>query len=194
MNKPIYLGHAKLDISKIFMQEFWYDYIKPKYADKARLCYMDTDSFIIIIETENFYKDIAKDVEKWYDTSNYDEEDERPLLTGNNKKVIGILKDELGGKIMTEFIALRAKAYAYLIDGYKNDDYNKNKINKKAKGTKKCAIKRILKFNDYKDALFKSKPILTRQQIFKSDHHKVYTEEVNKIALSSNDHKRIQTF
>ena len=77
MNKPIYLGQAILDISKTLMYEFWYDYIKPKYEDKARLCYMDTDSFVINIKTEDFYKDIASDVEKWFDTSNYDKNDKR---------------------------------------------------------------------------------------------------------------------
>ena len=75
---------------------------------------MDTDSFIINIKTEDFYKDIGNDVERWINTSNYDENDKRPLPIGKNKKVIGLFKDELGGKIMTEFVALRAKAYAYL--------------------------------------------------------------------------------
>ena len=72
MNKPVYLGQAIFDISKTLMYEFWYDYIKPKYQEKAKLCYMDIDSFIIHIKTEDFYKDIANDVEKWFDTSNYD--------------------------------------------------------------------------------------------------------------------------
>ena len=129
MNKPIYLGQAILDISKTLMYEFWYDYIKPKYGDKARLCYMDTDSFVMHIKTEDFYKDIAGDVERWFDTSNYDEKDKRPLPIGKNKKVIGMFKDELGGKIMIEFCALRAKAYAY-----KSDDDTERK---EAKGTKK---------------------------------------------------------
>ena len=86
MNKPIYLGQAILDISKTLTYEFWYDYIKPKYGDKARLCYMDTDSFVIHIKTEDFYKDIADDVERWFDTSNYDEKDERPIPTVKNKR------------------------------------------------------------------------------------------------------------
>ena len=90
MNKPIYLGMSILDISKTLMYEFWYDYIKPKYQDKAKLCYMDTDSFVIHIKTEDFYEDIANDVEKWFDTSNYDENDKRPLPIGKNKKVIGL--------------------------------------------------------------------------------------------------------
>ena len=100
MNKPIYPGMSILDISKALMYEFWYDYIKPKYGDRAKLCYTDTDSFVIYIKTEDFYKDIANDVERWFDTSNYDENDERPLPIGKNKKVIGLFKDELGGKIM----------------------------------------------------------------------------------------------
>ena len=111
MNKPVYLGQAILDISKTLMYEFWYDYIKPKYGDKARLFYMDTDSFIMHIKTEDFYKDISNDVDKWFDTSNYDKNDNRPLKIEKNKKVIGVFKDELSGKIMTEFCALRAKAY-----------------------------------------------------------------------------------
>ena len=109
MNKPIYLGISILHISKILMYEFWYDYIKPKCRDRAKLCYMDTGSFFIHIKTEDFYKDIGNDVEKWFDTSNYDEHDKRPLPAGKNKKVIGLFNDELGGKIMIEFVGLRAK-------------------------------------------------------------------------------------
>ena len=186
MNKPIYLGQAILDISKTLMYEFWYDYIKPKFGGKARLCYMDMDSFIIHIKTEDFYKDIAGDVERWFDSSDYDEKDKRPLLIGKNKKVIGMFKDELGGKIMTEFCALRAKAYAYKLD----DDTEM----KKAKGTKKCIVKREITFKNYADALFNDEVIIKSQQRFRSDHDKVYTEEVNKIALSSNGNKRIETF
>ena len=156
---------------------------------------MDTDSFVIHIETEDFYKDIANDVEEWFDTSNYDENDKRLLPIGMNKKVIGLFKDELGGKIMEEFCALRAKTYAYLINGYNDDDYDKEKIiNKKAKGTKNCVIKRRLMFKNYTDSLFNDKIILKSQQRCKSDHHKVYTEEVNKISLSSNNNKILQTF
>ena len=132
INKPVYLGQAVLDISKTLMYEFWYDYIKLKYGDKARLCYTDTDSLVIYIETEDFYKDIAGDVEKWFDTSNYDENDDRPLPIGMNKKVIRKFKDELGGKVITEFITLRAKVYAYL-----KEDGSEHK---RAKGTRKCII------------------------------------------------------
>ena len=141
MNKPIYLGLSILEISKSLMDEFWYDYMKPKYGNNVKLCYMDTDSFIMDIKAEDFYKDISNDVEKKFDTSNH--EVNRPLPTGKNKKVIDLMKDELGGKIITEFVSLRPKTYSYLTDDCKED--------KKAKGTKKCVIKRMIKFNDYKN-------------------------------------------
>ena len=184
INKPIYLGLSILKISKILMYEFWYDYMKPKYGDNVKLCYTDTDSFILNIKTEDFYKDIANDVEKRFDTSNY--EVDRPLSAGKNEKVIGLMKDELGGKIITEFVALRPKTYSYLTDDCKED--------KKAKGTKKCVIKRVIKFNYYKNCLLNDKVVLKSQQRFKSEKHDVYTKNVNKIAPSSNDDKRLSTF
>ena len=184
MNKPIYLGLSILEISKILMYEFWYGYMKPKYNDNVRLCYMDTDSFIMNIKTNDFYKDIANDVECKFDTSNY--EVKRPLPIGKNKKVIGLMKDELGGEIIMQFIALRPKTLtdnSYLTD---ND-----KIDKEAKGTKKCVIKKMIKFYDYKKCLLNDKVILKSQQRFISTKHDVYTENVNKIALSNDDDKRI---
>ena len=160
--------------------------IKPKYVDRTKLCYTDTDSLVIYIKTEDFYEDIANDIERWFNRSNYDENDERTFPIGKNKKVIGLFKDKLGRKIIAEFFPLRAKAYAYSMeDGSKH---------KKAKETKKRVIKRELIFQNYKDSLFNDKIILKSQQRFKSDHHKEYTEEVNKIALSSNDDKKLQTF
>ena len=114
MNKPIYLGLSILDISKILMYGFWYDYIKPKYGNRVKLCYMDMDGFVMSIKTNDFYEDIAHDVEKRFDISNY--EANIPLPTGKNKKVIGLMKDELGGKIITEFVTLRPKTYSYLTD------------------------------------------------------------------------------
>ena len=181
MNKPIYLGLSILEISKILIYEFWYDYMKPKYNDNIKLCYMDTDSFIMNIKTEDFYNDIANDVEKRFDTSNY--ECDRPLPTEKNKKVIGLMKDELGGRIITEFVTLRPKTYSYLTDDFKED--------KKAKGTKICVIKRMIKFDDYKKCLLNGEVILKSQQRFKSKGHDIYTENINKIALSSNDDKRL---
>ena len=176
MNKPIYL-----EISKILMYEFWYDYMKPKYSDNVKLYYTDTTSFIINIKAKDFYKDIANDVEDRFDTSNY--EVYRLLLTGKNKKVIGLMKDELGGKIITEFAALRPKTYSYLTDDCKED--------KNAKGTKKCVLKKMIKFNDYKNCLLNHEVVLKSQQGFKSKRDNVHTENINKIALGSNDKKRI---
>ena len=138
MNKPLYLGMSILDISKILMYEFWYNYIIPKYGEKAKLCYTDTDSFIIYIKTEDFFEDISSDVERWFDTSSYDKNDKRLLPIGKNKKVLGLFKDQLGGKIITEVVAYRPKAYAYLDDNGNN--------HKKAKGTKKCVIKQKCMF------------------------------------------------
>ena len=187
MNKSIYLGVSILDISKTLMYKFWYGYLKPKYNDKVKLCYMDTGSFIIIIiNTEDFYKDIANDVERWFDTSNYDKNDKRPLPVGKNKNVVGLFKDELGGNIMLEFIANGSKTYAYLL----NDDSE----TKKAKGVKRYKVKRRLMFENYKDSLFNNKIIMRKQMRFKSDHHDMYTEEINKVALYYTDDKRLQTF
>ena len=181
MIKPIYLGLSILEISKILMYEFWYDYMKPRYNDDVKLCYMDTDSFVMHIKTNDFDKDISDDVDNRFDTSNH--EVKRPLSIGKNKKVIGLMKDELGGEIITEFITLRPKTYSYLTD---ND-----KIDKKAKGTKKCVIKKMIKFDDYKKCLLNDKVILKSQQRFISNKHDVYTEDVNKIGLSNDDDKRI---
>ena len=157
------------------------------------------DSFIMNTKTNYFYEDIASDVENRFDTSNYEVNTSettaepsslernalarRPLPIGKNKKVRGLMKDELGGKIIMEFVTLRPKTYSFLTDNGKED--------KKVKGTKKCIIKKMIKFNDYKKCLLNGKIILKSQQRFLSNKHDVYTENVNKIALSNNDDKRI---
>ena len=120
MTKPLYLGMSILDIRKILMYEFWYDYINPKYEDRAKICYTDTDSFIIYIKTKDLFEGISNDVEGWFDTSSYDANDTRPITIGKNKKVPGLLKYELGGKIMAEVFALRPKIYTYLMDDGSN--------------------------------------------------------------------------
>ena len=193
MNKPLYLGQDILDYSKMLMYKFWYDYLKPLYNDKIELCYMDTDSFIIYVETDYFYKDISNDVNKWFDTSNYSKDIDRPLEKGENKKVIGRFKDELGGLIMSEFCAHRGKTYAFLIDGFNDHGYEKRGIsNKKAKGINKCVIQNQITFNDYINVLFNKTCLKTQQFGFRSRNYEVYTEKINKIALSSNDNKIIQ--
>ena len=113
MNRPLYIVLSIVEISKILMYEFWYDYVKPKYGEKAKLCY--TDSFIVYIKIDYVYKDIVKDVGTRFDTSNY-EIDLVHYLKEKIKKVMGLMEEELGRKIMTEFVGLRAKTYSYLID------------------------------------------------------------------------------
>ena len=158
MNKPIYLGLSILDISKITMYEFWFDFIKSKYGSRAKLCYMDTDSFIINIKTEDFYKDISENVMERFDTSNYIFD--KPLPINVNKKVVGLMKDGLGGGIITEFVALRPKAYSYKIDD--------NIELKKTKGAKKCVINKMLSFSDYKNCLFDNEKVLRLQHTIKT--------------------------
>ena len=111
MNKPVYLGLSILEISKTLMYEVWFDYMKPNYGDNVKLCNMDIYSFIMHIKAENFSKDIVNDVEKRFDTSNY--EVNRPLPTGKNKNVLRLMKDKLGERIMTDFAALRPKTYIH---------------------------------------------------------------------------------
>ena len=137
MSKPVYLGQAKLDLSKIVMYEFHYDYMKQKYPKGLTLCYMDMDSLIYSIETDDFYKDIANDVKNRFDTIGYNPN--RPLPVGLNKKVIGLMKDELGGEIMTEFVTLRSKMYAYKTGSAES---------KKCKGIKKCIVRKMISFED----------------------------------------------
>ena len=154
MNKPVYLGQAILDLSKIVMYEFHYDYTKQKYPEGLTLCYMDTDSLIYDIETEDFYKDIAEDVKDRFNMSGYNPHgycvpgtmawSHRPLPVGLNK-VIGLMEDELGGEIMTEFVTLKPKMYAYKTGESES---------KKCKGIKKCVICKRISFEDYKACLF----------------------------------------
>ena len=177
MNKPVYLSQAILDLSKIVMYEFHYNYMVPKYGlEKLKLGYMDTDSLVYDIKTEDFYEDIANDIEARFDTSGYSKTDFRPLPMGLNKKVIGLMKDELGGKIMTEFVALTPKLYSY-----KKLDSSEDK---KCKGIKKCVVKKTLTFEDYKTCLFSDSTEYRSQLMFKSSKHEVHTIEVNKVAFN----------
>ena len=181
MNKPVYLSQVILDLSKIIMYEFHYDYMVPKYGLlKFKLCYMDT---VYDIKTEDFYEDIANDVEARFDTSGYSKTDFRPLTIGLNKKVIGLMKDVLGGKIMTDFVALRPKLYSYKkLDGSEE---------KKCKGIKKCILKKTLTFEDSKTCLFSDSTEYRSQLMFRSAKHEVHTIEVNKVTLNRDDDKRI---
>ena len=110
MNKALYLGMSILDISKTLMYKFWYDYFKPKYRDREKLCYTDTDSFMINIITEDFFQDISIDVENWFETSNCDKNDKIPLPIGNDKKVTGLFKDDLGRKNINRICCTKTKS------------------------------------------------------------------------------------
>ena len=138
---------------------------------------MDTDSFMYHIKTEDFYADIADDVEERFDMSGYDKEDARPLPIGKNKKVIGLMKDELGGKIMTEFVTLRPKLYSYR-------NINEEEV-KKCKGIKKCVVKKTLAFDDYVNCLFSGTNAYRYGKIGKSGrigvpHKTLVTERIAK--------------
>ena len=182
MNKPVYLGMSILDLSKIVMFDFHYKYIKPKYGKQAKLLFTDTDSFLYEIQTEDFYKDISGDVKDRFDTSDYPEGHPSGIPTGVNKKVLGMFKDEAAGKIIKEFVGLRAKLYSYKMD--------EGEENKKCKGIKKAVVEKSIRHEDYKTCLETGKEQLRRQNIIRSYEHTLYTEEVNKIALSATDDKR----
>ena len=182
MNKPVYLGMSILDLSKNVMYDFHYRYIKPKYGNKAKLLFTDTDSLLYEIETEDFYKDISGDVKDKFDTSNYPENHPSGIPAGLNNKVLGMFKDEEGGKILKEFVGLRAKLYSYKMD--------EGKENKRCKGIKKAVVKNSITHEDYLTCLETGEEQLRRQNIIRSYEHVLYTEEVNKVALSATDDKR----
>ena len=179
MNKPVYLGMCILDLSKIIMYDFHYNYIKPKYGEKAKLLMTDTDSLFYEIQTEDFYKDISGDVKDRFDTSDYPENHPSGIPTGINKKVLGMMKDEAAGKIIKEFVGLRSKLYSYIME--------EGKETKKCKGVKRQVVKNYITHEDYKTCLITGKEKLVRQNIIRSYDHELFTEEVNKIGLSAAD-------
>ena len=142
MSKAVHLGLSILELSTTVVSKSWFHCVKPKYNEKAKLCYMNTDSFIVHVK-KDVDKDIAKDVGKRFDTSNY--ELGKPIPERKYKKGIGLMKDKLGRKIMTEFVRLRVKTYSYLTD--------QGSVSKKGKDTKKSIIKRKIKFEDYGNCL-----------------------------------------
>ena len=181
-NKPVYLGMCILELSKTLMYDFHYDYIKQKYGDKAKLLLTDTDSTLYVIQTEDFYKDISADVKHRFDTSNYPPDHPSGIPSGFNKKVLGMFKDEVGGKVIDEFVGLRAKLYSYkMLEGEES---------KKCKGVKKSVIKKSIAHEDYKKCLFTGKEQLRKMNVIISHMHEVYKEEVNEIALCPDDDKR----
>ena len=120
-DKPIYVGQAILDLAKILMFDFHYSYIQPKYGKKAELLFTDTDSLMYEFETEDFYKDIKKDIKKKFDTLDIPPDHPSGIKTGINKKVIGMFKDEEAGKQITHFAGLRPKLCSYKYDNQKTN-------------------------------------------------------------------------
>ena len=194
MDKPIMVGQAILDKSKELMYHFYYNYLIPKYKQNVKLMYMDTDSFVLEIETDDFYEDIKDDLKEWFDTSGFHKNmalpDEYAKIASVNKKVIGKMKDELGKCYMTEFVAVSPKIY-----GYKESRLDNSLIeHKKAKGTKKNVTKKTLCFDMYKQCIFENKTFNCIQHRIKSNPLSTDTLQINKIALNNYDNKRLRSF
>ena len=186
-NKPIYLGMCILDLSKTLMFEFHYDYIKNKYSDRGKLLMTDTDWLIYEIKTDDLYYDISKDVETKFDTSEFNKNhpavvDSVKFKVGVNKKVKGMFKDETAGKQIEEFVGLRAKLYSYKLH---------DKEHKRCKGVKRNVVAKSITHKDYKNCLRTKNEQLRKMNVIRSHLHEIYTEEINKVALSANDDKRI---
>lgn len=178
-NKPIYIGFSVLELSKLLMYNFYYDFLKPLYQKNIQLCYMDTDSFILLIHTDDIYNDMKLHLSK-FDTSNFPPNNifNIPL---QNKSILGLFKDENAGKIQTEFVGLRSKMYANKVE---------LDVTKKAKGVKKYVVKNEITFEDYLNCLEKKQLLYKQQNLFKTSKHDIYTIQQNKLALSWKDNKR----
>ena len=182
-NKPIYVGQAILDLSKTLMFDFHYNYIRKKYANKSALLFTDEDSLMYQIRTDDFYSDISLDIQDKFDTSDYPPDHASGILTGVNKKVIGMFKDEVAGKQITHFVGLRPKLYSFKIENCREV--------RKCKGIKKNVVKKGINFEDYVKCLFSGEKQMKTMKIIRSENHDIYSKEVNKVALSCDDNKRI---
>ena len=189
MNKPVYVGMSILDLSKTLMFDFHYGYVKKKW-ENCEVLYSDTDSLVLKIETEDFFADISGDVAEWFDTNEFPED--HPAVLGGlsivkeNKKKIGLMKDDCGGKIVTEWVALRPKLYSFLTE-------EKEKIGgkQKAKGLKKSMKNKSLRHENFLKCLKTGESQTRKQCLFRSRDHHIFTENMVKVALSANDDKRI---
>ena len=182
-NKPVYLGMSILDLSKSLMYDFHYNYIKTKYGDNAKLLFTDTDSLAYEIRTNDFYKDINPYIEKLFDTSDYPTNHPSGIKTELNSKVLGMFKDEASGKQIVEFVGLRAKLTSYkMLDG---------SVDKKCKGVTKNVTKGNIQFDDYRECLISRKEQHRKMIVIRRHCYEIYTEEINKIALYSDDDKLV---
>lgn len=180
LNKPIYIGFSVLELSKSHMYDFHYSVIKPYYSNRVTLMYTDTDSFVYSIKTHDFYNDLRQRFLKHFDTSNLELNNQFNIPL-KNKKVPGLFKDELSGKVIKKFVGLRSKLYCITT----NNEYSI----KKAKGVKKPVVQN-LGISDYTNVLLNDQIIRKKQVLFKSIKHEVFTQTVNKVALCNKDDKR----
>ncbi|XP_023218820.1 uncharacterized protein LOC111621012 [Centruroides sculpturatus] len=178
-NKPIYVEMSILDLSKHLMYDFHYNVMKSKYGDNIKLLYQDTDSYIYDIKPDDIYQDM-KEMIDYFDTSDY-RENNQYCIPRENKKGLGKMKDENNGKIMREFVGLRAKMYALKVEV---------QVTKKSKGVKKCVVKNRTSFDVYKDCLFNKIEHSRTMNVIRSKKHKLYSIKVNKKALSPHNDKR----
>ena len=183
LDKPIFIGMSILDLSKQHMYRFYYDVMKPKYGDNIRMVYTDTDSFVFHTKTDDIYQDL-KEINDEMDFSGYDKN--HKCYDATNKKVLGKFKDECEGKIMTGFIGLRPKCYAFKIHG---DD----KEYKKCKGTAKNTVKRKIKYDDYNKVLETNEVLHRSFNSIRSKNHKIYSINTTKVSLNSYENKRYWT-
>ncbi len=191
LDKPIQVGMSILDLSKTLMYRFHYDYVKPKWGDKAELLFTDTDSLCYEIRTNDFYEDISPDVSTWFDTSGY--EKDHPLFSNENKKRIGFMKDECGGNQILRFVGLRSKLYAYEVDRLRNGNgkWEHYVQKKKCKGIRSYIVKKEITIDDYEKCLFSGESQFRTMNVIRSRKHNVGSERINKKALSSDDDKRV---
>lgn len=180
LDKPLYIGFSVLEVSKAHMYDFHYSVFQPVYKNRLRMCYTDTDSLIYHVQTNDFFDDLKKHFLNYFDTSNFDTSNVYNIQLVN-KKIPGMFKDELGGKIVREFVGLRSKLYCV-----KTEDCEI----KRAKGIKKCVV-RDFSIADYNKTLFTGDVVCKRNVLFKTIKHEIFTQSVNKVALSSNDDKRL---
>ena len=178
INRPAYVGMCILDLSKMLMYDFHYNYIKKKYNDRARLLFTDTDSLTHEIEAEDVYKDFWNDKDM-FDNSDYPESSQ--YYCNVNKKIIGKFKDEACGIPITEFIGLKSKMYSYVKDNEKGE--------KTAKGIKKNVIKNNIKHEDYKNTLINNEQMHHKIKTIRSQRHQLGSYEINKVSLSCFDDK-----
>ena len=179
LNRPVYVGMSVLDLSKCLMYDFYYNQLKAEYGDRCELLYTDTDSLLLEIQTNDVYRDMAERADL-YDTSDYPKD--HPLHSTANKKVLGKMKDECAGRQIAEYVGLRPKMYSILEASGGNI--------KKAKGVKKGVVKKRIRHEQYREALFEKKTFRHGMDVLRAERHRIYGQHLNKVSLSPFDSKR----